>query len=47
VTWTKEAIFEIRAEAKKVWADWKNKSPQTKKVIEAQETFLRKLGKID
>jgi len=25
----------------------KNKSPQTKKVIEAQEEFLRKLGKID
>jgi len=47
VSWTKEDIFAIRAEAKKVWAEWKNKSPQTKKVIEAQEDFLRKLGKID
>jgi TRAP-type mannitol/chloroaromatic compound transport system substrate-binding protein len=47
VSWSKEDIFAIRAEAKKVWADWKNKSPQTKKVIEAQEEFLRKLGKID
>jgi TRAP-type mannitol/chloroaromatic compound transport system substrate-binding protein len=47
VTWTKEAIFEIRAEAKKVWESWKAKSPQTKKVIEAQEDFLRKIGKIN
>jgi TRAP-type mannitol/chloroaromatic compound transport system substrate-binding protein len=47
VTWSKEDIFAIRAEAKKVWEAWKAKSPQTKKVIEAQEDFLRKLGKID
>ena len=47
ISWTAEEKFRIRKEARKVWEEWKKKNPQTKKVIEAQEAFLRKLGKID
>jgi len=47
VSWTPEEKARIRAEAIKVWADWKKKNEDCKKAIESMETFLRKLGKIN
>jgi TRAP-type mannitol/chloroaromatic compound transport system substrate-binding protein len=47
IAWTSEEKFRIRKEARAVWAEWKKKSPQTQKAIELQETFLRKMGRID
>jgi len=32
--------------AQEIWQGWKSKNEQTKKVIEAQEAFLRELGRI-
>jgi hypothetical protein len=46
VAWTSEEKARIRAEAMKVWADWKKKNEDTRKAIESMEAFLRKLGKI-
>jgi TRAP-type mannitol/chloroaromatic compound transport system substrate-binding protein len=47
VAWTDEEKFRIRKEARGVWEEWKKKNAQTRRVIEAQEEFLRKLGKIE
>jgi TRAP-type mannitol/chloroaromatic compound transport system substrate-binding protein len=46
VAWTSEEKARIRAEAMKVWADWKKKNEDTRMAIESIEAFLRKLGKI-
>ena len=46
VTWSSEEKNRIRAEAVKVWADWKKKNEDCKRAIESMEAFLRKLGKI-
>jgi TRAP-type mannitol/chloroaromatic compound transport system substrate-binding protein len=46
VAWTPEEKARIRAEAMKVWADWKKKNEDTRKAIDSMEAFLRKLGKI-
>jgi TRAP-type mannitol/chloroaromatic compound transport system substrate-binding protein len=46
VSWSSEDTMAIRAEAQKIWESWKSKGPMVKKVIEAQEDFLRKLGKL-
>jgi TRAP-type mannitol/chloroaromatic compound transport system substrate-binding protein len=46
VAWSSEEKARIRAEALKVWADWKKKNEDTRKSIDSIETFLRKLGKI-
>ncbi len=47
VAWSSEEKYKIRTESRKVWDDWKKKNTQTQKVIEAQEAFLKLLGRID
>lgn len=47
VTWTKEDKDEARKMAIQTWQDWKKKNEDTKKVIEAQEAWLRDLGRIE
>jgi TRAP-type mannitol/chloroaromatic compound transport system substrate-binding protein len=47
VAWSSEEKYKMRNESRKVWDDWKKKNPQTRKVIEAQEAFLKLLGKIE
>lgn len=44
ITWTPEEKARIRVEARKVWQDWKKKSKDTKRVIDAVEDFQRRLG---
>ena len=46
IAWSAEEKAKMRAESRKVWERWKEKSPQTRKVIETQEAFLRKLGRM-
>jgi TRAP-type mannitol/chloroaromatic compound transport system substrate-binding protein len=46
VTWTTEEKAKARKIAQEIWQGWKSKNEQTKKVIEAQEAFLRELGRI-
>ena len=46
VTWSKEEIARMRAEAMKVWQEWKKKNEDCKRVIESIEAFLRKIGRI-
>lgn len=46
VTWSKEEIGRIRAEAVKVWGDWKKKNEDARRAIDSMEAFLRKIGKI-
>jgi hypothetical protein len=46
LTWSSEEKGRMRAEAMKVWTEWKKKSEDTRKVIDSMEAFLRKLGKI-
>ena len=36
----------MRAEAMKVWSEWKKKSEDTRRAIDSMEAFLRKLCKI-
>jgi hypothetical protein len=47
VAWSSEEKYKMRNESRKVWDDWKKKNPQTRKVIEAQEAFVKLLGKIE
>lgn len=46
IAWTAEEKSRIRAEAMKVWADWKKKNEDCRKAIDSIEAFLRRLGKI-
>ncbi|MFH1060174.1 MAG: TRAP transporter substrate-binding protein [Pseudomonadota bacterium] len=46
VTWSTEEKAKARKIAQEIWQGWKSKNEQTKKVIEAQEAFLRELGRI-
>jgi TRAP-type mannitol/chloroaromatic compound transport system substrate-binding protein len=46
ISWSSEEKARMRAEAMKVWAEWKKKSEDTRKVIDSMEAFLRNLGKI-
>lgn len=46
MTWTPEEKAKARAIAQTIWQDWKGKNEQTKKVIEAQEAWLKELGRI-
>ena len=47
IAWSSEEKYKMRVESRKVWEDWKKKNPQTRKIIEAQEAFLRLLGRIE
>ena len=47
VAWSEEDKAKGRAAARKVWDSWKNKNEDTRKVIEAQEAWLRELGRIE
>jgi TRAP-type mannitol/chloroaromatic compound transport system substrate-binding protein len=47
IAWSSEEKYKMRTESRKVWEEWKKKNPQTRKVIEAQEAFLKLLGKIE
>ncbi len=46
ISWSSEEKTRMRAEAMKVWGEWKKKSEDTRKVIDHMEAFLRNLGKI-
>jgi len=46
IAWSAEEKAKMRAVSREVWDSWKDKNPQTRKVIETQEAFLRKLGRI-
>jgi 16S rRNA C1402 N4-methylase RsmH len=46
VTWSTEEKAKARKIAQEIWQDWKKKNEQTKMVIEAQEAWLRELGRI-
>ena len=47
IAWSAEEKYKMRVESRKIWEEWKKKSAQTRKVIEAQEAFLRSLGRIE
>ena len=47
VAWSSDEKYKMRNESRKVWDEWKKKNAQTKKVIEAQEAFLKLLGRIE
>ncbi|MGL4208653.1 MAG: TRAP transporter substrate-binding protein DctP [Candidatus Adiutrix sp.] len=47
ITWTEEDKAKARALARETWEEWKKKNDDTRKVIEAQEAWLRKLGRIE
>jgi len=46
ISWSSEEKGRMRAEAMKVWGEWKKKSEDTRKAIDSMEAFLRNLGKI-
>ncbi|MFZ5587167.1 MAG: TRAP transporter substrate-binding protein [Thermodesulfobacteriota bacterium] len=46
IAWSTEEKAKARKIAQEIWQGWKSKNEQTKKVIEAQEAFLRELGRI-
>ena len=45
--WKEEDINRLRKIALDVWEDWAEKSPLSKKVIEAQKKWLREIGRIE
>jgi TRAP-type mannitol/chloroaromatic compound transport system substrate-binding protein len=47
IAWSSEEKYKMRVQSRKVWDDWKKKNPQTRKVIDAQEAFLKLLGRIE
>ncbi len=47
VAWSSEEKYKMRNESRKVWEEWKKKNAQTKKIIDAQEAFLKLLGRIE
>ncbi len=46
MVWTPEEKAKARVLAQQIWQEWKSKNAQTKKIIEAQEAWLRELGRI-
>jgi len=46
VAWSDEEKAKARALASQVWQEWKSKSPDVKKVIDAHEAWLKELGRI-
>jgi TRAP-type mannitol/chloroaromatic compound transport system substrate-binding protein len=46
IAWTVEEKTKARKIAQEIWQEWKGKNEQTKKIIEAQEAWLRELGRI-
>jgi hypothetical protein len=46
VAWSTEEKAKARKIAQGIWQEWKKKNEQTKQVIEAQEAWLRELGRI-
>jgi len=46
MVWTAEEKAKARKIAQEIWQEWKSKNEQTKRVIEAQEAWLRELGRI-
>ncbi len=46
VAWSVEEKMRIRAEALKVWADWKKKNEDCRKVIDSMEAFLKRIGSV-
>jgi TRAP-type mannitol/chloroaromatic compound transport system substrate-binding protein len=46
IAWTPEDRAKARKIAQEIWQGWKSKNEQTKRVIEAQEAWLRELGRI-
>lgn len=46
LVWEKEDIEKMREIAHEVWDEWARKSPMSKKVIEAQKSWLREIGRI-
>jgi len=46
LTWSKEDLTRVRAVAMGIWDEYAKKSPMTKKVIDSQKDWLRKLGLI-
>lgn len=47
IAWSEEEKAKMRVASRNIWNEWKEKNPQTRKVIETQEAFLRKLGRIE
>lgn len=47
VAWSPEEKAKARKLAREIWQEWKKKNEQTRKVIEAQEAWLKELGRID
>ena len=46
LTWKEDDINSLRKTAYEVWDEWSEKSPLAHKVIEAQKSWLRELGRI-
>ena len=46
IAWAPEDRAKARKIAQEIWQGWKSKNEQTKRVIEAQEAWLRELGRI-
>jgi TRAP-type mannitol/chloroaromatic compound transport system substrate-binding protein len=46
VAWSAEDKMRIRAEALKVWADWKKKNEDCRKAIDSMEAFLKRIGSV-
>jgi TRAP-type mannitol/chloroaromatic compound transport system substrate-binding protein len=47
IAWSAEEKAKARKLAREIWSEWKNKSAQTRKIIEAKEAWLKELGRID
>jgi len=46
IAWAPEERAKARQIAQEIWQGWKAKNEQTKRVIEAQEAWLREIGRI-
>jgi TRAP-type mannitol/chloroaromatic compound transport system substrate-binding protein len=46
LAWSEEDLARVRAVAREIWDEYAKKSPMTKKVIDSQKVWLRKLGLI-
>jgi TRAP-type mannitol/chloroaromatic compound transport system substrate-binding protein len=47
ISWSNEEKIRMRKVAREVWEEWKKKNAQSKKAIELQEDFLKKMGRLD
>lgn len=47
ISWSPEEKAKARKLAREIWQEWKKKNEQTRKIIEAQEAWLKELGRID